>query len=155
MSETITIIYTDGSYNPATQVGGWAAIVQLNGEKIILKGQEDHTTHQRMELTAVLEALHYLMKREHSSCKVIVYTDSQYVAGLRSRKEKLLATNFITKKNAVLQNTDLIKKIFAFDESLSIEFVKVKAHQKTNVAENLNREVDKLSRRIVRTNSSS
>jgi ribonuclease HI len=155
MSETITTIYTDGSYNPTTQVGGWAAIIHLNGEKITLTGQENSTTHQRMELTAVIEALQYLALRQRDSLKVIIYTDSQYVTGLPGRKERLLATNFVTRNSTTLQNTDLIKKMFAFDELLRLEFVKVKAHQKKSVVENLNREVDKLSRRIVRTNSNS
>jgi ribonuclease HI len=144
-------IYTDGSYNRSTHVGGWAAIIQYHENKIILQGTDRNSTHQRMELTAVIKAIEYVEENQLSGNTILIYTDSQYVAGLRSRKEKLTASNFMTKKNTLLGNHDLLRQLFLLEASLHFDFIKVKAHQKTSAIENLNREADILCRKIVRT----
>lgn len=54
-----TIVWTDGSCNVAGVKGrgGWAAVIQEGTQVRELSGTDDSTTHQRMELTAVCEAL--------------------------------------------------------------------------------------------------
>lgn len=69
------IIYTDGGCEPNPGIGGWAAILQYKGRTKELSGGAPHTTNNRMELTAVIEALAALKR----SCKVVVHTDSEYV----------------------------------------------------------------------------
>jgi len=103
-----------------------------------------------MELSAVINALDYIIKKPIQFNKIIIYTDSQYVAGIMKRKDKLTKNNFITKKGNNIQNEDLVKKIIAYIESYNIEFIKVKAHLKKSNEENHNRYVDKLSRKLVR-----
>jgi ribonuclease HI len=152
MPQATISIYTDGSYNPSTHVGGWAAIIQRDGNKIILQGTDKNSTHQRMELTAVIKALEYIEQNQLSRNTILIYTDSQYVTGLQSRKEKLISSNFMTKKNTLLVNNDLLRQLFSLETSLRLDFIKVKAHQKTSAIEKLNREVDMLCRKIVRTN---
>ncbi len=73
-SETITI-YTDGACKGNPGPGGWGAWLSLGGHERELWGGQAMTTNNRMELTAVIEALAAL--KRHSS--VILYTDSQYV----------------------------------------------------------------------------
>ena len=143
-------IYTDGSCNHSHGIGGWAAIVRIGEQKLVLKGKELNTTHQRMELTAVLRALEYLELNQLSTLPVKVYTDSQYVINLQKRRPKLVQTKFVTKKNLPIRNVDLVEKILDYVDKLNIEFLKVEAHQKVSEIENLNREVDKLARSIVR-----
>ena len=53
-------IYTDGSCHAQKRIGAWAAIVIINIEKIVLKGVEINTTHNRMELMAVIKAIEYV-----------------------------------------------------------------------------------------------
>lgn len=143
-------IYTDGSCNHSHGIGGWAAIVRMGQQKLVLKGIELNTTHQRMELTAVLRALEYLVLNQLSTLPVKVYTDSQYVTTLQKRRSKLEAKNFLTKKNLPVRNADLVEKLLDNVYRINIEFIKIEAHQKVNEMDDLNREADKLARSVVR-----
>lgn len=68
-------MFVDGSCLGNPGPGGWAAILQCGQHEKELVGGADHTTNNRMELTAVLEGLKALSRR----CQVTVVTDSQYV----------------------------------------------------------------------------
>ena len=70
------LLYTDGSCLGNPGPGGWSAILQYGKHEKEVVGGADHTTNNRMELTAVLEGLQALTRR----CQVTVVTDSQYVA---------------------------------------------------------------------------
>lgn len=143
-------IYTDGSCNPQYKIGGWAAIIFINDKKIVLQDIATETTHNRMELKAVINAIEYVLKEIQEFKLIRIYTDSQYVERIPFRTEKLLSKDFITKGGNSLQNSDLIKKLIHLIDCANIEFIKVKAHQKASETPNYNREVDKLSRKLVR-----
>lgn len=143
-------IYTDGSCNTTLKIGGWAAIIILENEKIILTGTELNTSHNRMEITAVIESLKFVEKQINSEILVNVYSDSQYVTGIPERTEKLRSNYFLTTRGKPVRNADLIEKLIHLIETINIEFIKVKAHQKKNEFDNYNREADKISRKIVR-----
>lgn len=68
-------MFVDGSCLGNPGPGGWAAILQCGDHEKEVVGGADHTTNNRMELTAVLEGLKALNRR----CQVTVVTDSQYV----------------------------------------------------------------------------
>jgi ribonuclease HI len=68
-------ISTDGACIGNPGPGGWACIIRFAGRKKEIFGSEPHTTNNRMELTAVIEALKSLKE----PCHVTLYTDSQYV----------------------------------------------------------------------------
>jgi ribonuclease HI len=75
---TVTI-YTDGACEPNPGAGGWAALLSWDdGHELELTGFEDDTTNNRMELTAIIEALKSLAE-EHT---IELYSDSQYCEGL-------------------------------------------------------------------------
>ncbi len=74
MMKQVTI-YTDGACSGNPGPGGWAAILEYNGREKELSGGEAHTTNNRMELTAVIEALKALKE----GCAVDLYSDSKYV----------------------------------------------------------------------------
>jgi len=143
-------IYTDGSCHTQKLVGGWAAIIFINDEKTILSGTAVNTTHNRMELTAVIEAIKYVHTKYSNETEVHLYSDSQYVIGLRARGQKLLANNFITQKGNEIQNADLVKEFLSIIAAVNIQLLKIKAHQKQHDEPNYNIEADKLSRKIVR-----
>ncbi len=143
-------IFTDGSCNPVGRIGGWAALLFIDGEKILLSGSQLETTHQRMELTAALKAIGHLQTLESADQEICIYTDSQYLAGLPHRRSKLLLAGLTTKKNLILPNADLIHQLLGYLDTLSLTFIKVRSHEKFSGQENYNREVDKLSRKIVR-----
>ena len=62
------VIYTDGSCHSQSRAGAWVAILLMGMDKIVLSGQEADTTHNRMELVAVINALTYL-KTSHSGIR--------------------------------------------------------------------------------------
>ena len=68
-------IYTDGACSGNPGPGGWAAILECNGVEKELSGGTRETTNNRMELTAVIEAL----KALNQKCEVSLYSDSKYV----------------------------------------------------------------------------
>ena len=72
--KTVTL-YTDGACSGNPGPGGWGAILEFNGIEKELCGGEVNTTNNRMELTAVIEALIALKE----PCTVELYCDSKYV----------------------------------------------------------------------------
>lgn len=71
---TVTII-TDGACKGNPGPGGWAAILQWNGQEKLLTGAERDTTNNRMEMMAALRALE-AMKRP---ADITLMTDSRYL----------------------------------------------------------------------------
>lgn len=72
---TEVCIYTDGACKGNPGLGGWGAWIRWGTHEKELCGGEPHTTNNRMELRAVIEALSTLRRR----CRVTVHTDSEYV----------------------------------------------------------------------------
>jgi ribonuclease HI len=68
-------IYTDGACKGNPGPGGWGALMISGANRREIHGGEPHTTNNRMELTAAIEALAALKR----PCRVQLYTDSQYV----------------------------------------------------------------------------
>ena len=103
-----------------------------------------------MEILAVINAVEYL-QNNHSLIKEIrLVSDSQYVIGLIDRQSKFINNNFKTKAGSDIRNVDLVKVLLALANSISIQFVKIKAHQKETEIANYNIEVDKICRKLVR-----
>ena len=72
--KTVTI-YTDGACSGNPGPGGWGAILIYGTHKRELSGGEADTTNNRMELTAVIQALSLLKE----PCIVELWSDSKYV----------------------------------------------------------------------------
>lgn len=68
-------LYTDGACKGNPGPGGWGVLMRYGHHKKELFNGEANTTNNRMELTAIIEGLKALKEL----CKVIIYTDSQYV----------------------------------------------------------------------------
>ena len=78
--KTITI-YTDGACSGNPGPGGWGAILRYRDTEKELSGGAAETTNNRMELTAVIEALRLLRE----PCIVELYSDSKYVIDALSK----------------------------------------------------------------------
>jgi ribonuclease HI len=126
MSNKISI-YTDGACKTNPGKGGWGVFVENYNEK--LYGGEFYTTNNRMELTAVIESLKYLKKKNiYESCTI--YTDSQYVYnGITKWRQNWKRNGWKnTKKQSVL-NYDLWKQLDVLvEESQNVSFVWVRGH---------------------------
>ena len=72
--KTVTI-YTDGACSGNPGPGGWGAILQYGEHRKEISGGAAGTTNNRMELTAVIQALSLLKE----PCTVELYSDSKYV----------------------------------------------------------------------------
>jgi ribonuclease HI len=70
-----TLVWTDGSCNAEGVAGrgGWAALIERDGSTEQLVGSAMETRQNRMELTAVCEAL------ERVNGAIEVRTDSKYI----------------------------------------------------------------------------
>lgn len=75
MSAQTVIIHTDGACKGNPGLGAWAATLEYKGTIKEISGVTENTTNNQMELTAVIEALSILKR----SCKINLFTDSQYV----------------------------------------------------------------------------
>ena len=75
MTQTVVEVFTDGACRGNPGPGGWGVVLRYKNKEKELYGGENHTTNNRMELTAAIEALSALKK----PCEVIITTDSQYV----------------------------------------------------------------------------
>jgi ribonuclease HI len=69
------VLYTDGACRGNPGPGGWGAYLKYGGVEKKLKGYEQQTTNNRMELSAVIHGLKQLSR----ACQVELKTDSKYV----------------------------------------------------------------------------
>lgn len=143
-------VYTDGSCHTQHCIGAWASILFIGSDKITLSGSESHTTHNRMEILAVINAVEYIQDKYPLIKEIRLVSDSQYVIGLMDRQSKFIKSNFKTKAGNDIRNVDLVKVLLVLANSISIQFVKIKAHQKETEIINYNLEVDKICRKLVR-----
>lgn len=97
-------IYTDGACSGNPGPGGWGAILRYGDHEKELNGGEGETTNNRMEMTAVIEALKALKK----PCKVDLYTDSTYVKdGVTKWMDGWKAKGWKTAAKKPVKNQDL------------------------------------------------
>jgi ribonuclease HI len=124
MTEHVTI-YTDGGCDPNPGRGGWAALLMdAQGHETVLSGADPHTTNNRMELTAAIEALRALK----APATVDMYTDSTYLMkGITEWMPKWLAKNWRGSSGPVL-NVDLWQRLLAETARHKINWHWVKGH---------------------------
>ena len=135
-------IYTDGSCLTNPGNGGWAAIINKDGEITKISGNEKNTTNNRMELLAPINAL----KNMDADSQIKIYTDSQYVKlGITEWINKWVINNWQTSKKEDVKNKDLWIKLYELNKSLSVEWHWVKAH----AGNPMNEEVDLLAKKAV------
>ncbi len=118
-------IYTDGACRGNPGPGGWAATLSLGEHFRELSGAEAATTNNRMELTAVIEALSAL-KRES---RVRVFTDSEYVRrGITEWLKAWKARDWRTADKKPVKNRDLWERLDAIAARHDVEWRWVKGH---------------------------
>lgn len=127
-------IYTDGSLKSTGKqltFGGWSFIVIKDSKKIYYEtGSEYNTTNQRMELTAILEALKYAQTIRRNSEKVIIYSDSAYAINCYTQEwyTKWQVNGWMTSSKTEVANKDLWEKIIPYFDNFWYTFKKVKGH---------------------------
>ena len=132
-------IYTDGSTLNNPGLSGWAFIAITDIWEWEVCDGVAHSTNNRMELTAVIEALKFANKDE----SIEIYSDSQYV--LKGITEWI--TKWIQKNWKNVKNVDLWKQLHALTIGKNIEWNWVKAH----ADDEYNNRVDLLARRCAQS----
>ncbi len=119
-------IFTDGACSGNPGPGGWGAVLRYQGIEKELSGGEKETTNNRMELTAIIEALAILKE----PCLVTLTTDSKYAAdGISkgwARSWQKNAWRKADKKPAL--NSDLWERLLQLLDTHKVEIIWVKGH---------------------------
>jgi ribonuclease HI len=120
------VIATDGACKGNPGPGGWGAILRAaDGRERELMGAEPHTTNNRMEMTAAIEALKALTR----PCAVILSTDSSYVRdGITKWIHGWQKNGWKTADRKPVKNADLWQALLAASARHSIEWRWVKGH---------------------------
>jgi ribonuclease HI len=125
MSETTIEIFTDGACRGNPGPGGWGALLRYNHHEKKLCGAEQHTTNNRMELTAVIMALKALKK----TCHISLTTDSQYVRnGVMKWIHQWKKQGWKTADKKSVKNQDLWQQLDELVQAHHIEWHWVKGH---------------------------
>jgi len=133
-------IYTDGSCLTNPGNGGWAAIINKDGNIKKISGSEKNSTNNRMELLAPINAL----REMNDSSEITIYTDSQYVKlGITEWIKKWIRNNWQTSKKEDVKNKDLWVELYNLDKSLDVKWNWVKAH----AGNPMNEEVDLMAKK--------
>lgn len=119
-------IYTDGACSGNPGKGGWGAILNYKGHTKELSGYSPDTTNNRMELTAVIEALKALKE----PCEIQIYSDSQYFCNgiLKGWAESWRKNNWKKSDNKPAINADLWEELLDLMSQHKIEIIWVKGH---------------------------
>lgn len=120
-------IYSDGGAEPNPGKGGFGVIMSYKGQKKEFSQGYRLTTNNRMELMGVIFALERLKR----TCKVNVYTDSQYVVnGINlGWAKKWQKNNWFRKGNKKAINYDLWEKLLnLIAQQESVNFYWIKGH---------------------------
>ena len=138
-------IYTDGACSGNPGAGGWGAILRYGGAEKELSGAVAETTNNRMELTAVIEALKALRR----DCEIVIHTDSRYVMdGVQEWLPNWKKNNWRTSnKKSAVKNIDLWQELDQLFSKHKIRWICVKGHNRHPE----NERVDKLARDAVKS----
>lgn len=118
-------IYTDGGCRGNPGPGGWGVLMIAGDSRKELKGHENETTNNRMELTAAIEALKALKQ----SCEVELYTDSVYVrSGITDWIHNWKKRGWKTAGKKPVKNADLWKLLDEVRNGHSVSWHWVKGH---------------------------
>lgn len=119
-------IYTDGACSGNPGPGGWAAIIIDDEDAEQITGGEPHTTNNRMELTAALEALRAL----ETSSTVKLHTDSAYLSNAFNKGwlDSWQDNGWKTSSNKAVKNKELRQALLDEAERHDVEWIWVEGH---------------------------
>jgi len=139
-------IFSDGACSGNPGPGGWAAILRYKASEKEISGFEKQTTNNRMEMTAVIEALRMLKE----PCKVLVHTDSQYLRdGITVWIHGWKRNGWKTRGKQPVKNRELWEALDELTRKHRVEWVWVQGHS----GHPENERCDELARREIINNT--
>lgn len=137
MSNKVYYFYTDGATSgngTEDAKGGWAWLRAEYEDELVSvcesnSGHEEHTTNNRCEMLAVLDACKFA--QENGYTPAIIYSDSAYVVNCYKERwyKNWIYNGWVNSKNVPVKNRDLWEELILFFQSWSFDFQKVKGHQ--------------------------
>lgn len=122
---TLVEIFCDGACSGNPGPGGYGAILRCGGKEKEISGGTPDTTNNRMEMTAVIEALKLLTR----PCHVCITTDSQYVVkGMTEWIEGWQRKGWKNSKKEAVLNRDLWESLLEQTQRHTIKWNWVRGH---------------------------
>jgi ribonuclease HI len=154
-------VFTDASVNTQLKVGYGAYLVvsepssSIDTLKDKVKTQRfEQTSSTKLELQTLLWALDEIITSTDPKNTILtIYTDSQNIIGLPSRRVALEQNNYFSSKNKRLNNYQLYQEFYRLTLGIAHSLVKVVGHQVSSQKDDIDRIfslVDKASRRALR-----
>jgi ribonuclease HI len=125
LDNTSVEIFCDGACSGNPGPGGYGAILRYGGNEKEISGAAPDTTNNRMEMTAVIEALRQLKR----PCRVSITTDSQYVVkGMTEWIDGWQRKGWRNSKKEPVLNRDLWEMLLEESKRHSINWNWVRGH---------------------------
>ncbi len=154
------MLFTDGSVNTKSKTGFGAYLIvpdhgiSLDNLKMsVIVKRFEQTSSTKLELQTLLWALKEI---KPLGKKVIVYSDSQNIMGLKGRRERFEQNDYHSNKKRRLNNYKLYQEFYRMTDQLHCEFVKVRGHIVSHQKDNIDRIftlVDRASRNALRSDN--
>ena len=118
-------IFTDGACKGNPGPGGWGALLRTGKHEKELVGSAPNTTNNRMEMTAVIEALNALIE----PCEITLHTDSRYVIdGMTKWIDGWQRKGWINASKQPVRNADLWHALIEAAKRHTIQWEWVRGH---------------------------
>lgn len=152
MQQRMVEIFTDGACRGNPGPGGWGALLRYNGHEKTLLGGEAHTTNNRMEMMAAIQALESLKR----PCQVKLSTDSQYLKkGITEWIDDWKRRGWKTAAKKPVKNADLWQRLDSAIRHHQVEWHWVRGHNghvENEIADNLaNKAIDEMRGKTAQT----
>jgi len=123
------IIYTDGSSRGNPGPGGWGVVIASDDRVIELGGREDHTTNNRMELIAAIQAVSCELLANSSNPEAVIYCDASYVVkGITEWIHGWHRNNWKTAGKKPVENKDLWINLFEAIQGKDLHWKLIAGH---------------------------
>ena len=118
-------LFTDGACKGNPGLGGWGVLINNSNNFSELKGTQQQTTNNRMELIAVIEGLKSIKENEN----IEITTDSMYVKnGINQWINNWKRNGWKTAAKKPVKNKDLWQELDELVQNYSIKWIWVKGH---------------------------
>lgn len=125
------ILWTDGSAEPNPGPGGWAVILQGEGEaKPVVLGSDKATTNIRMEGSAIIAAIKYA---GDEGCEI--HTDSEFWVNTLTKWAPTWKANGWKKKTGEIKNLEMVQEMYDLYTTLPVKLIWVRGHVGTELNE--------------------
>jgi ribonuclease HI len=120
------IIYTDGGCRGNPGIGGWGVWLRYGDHDKKLKGSQQDTTNNQMELLAAIKALEVI---KSSKIAIDLYTDSKYVmTGINEWIHGWKIKGWKTANKKPVKNVELWQRLDKLNQQHNVDWYWVKGH---------------------------